>query len=609
MSDTPVRPGRPSARKLPKLPPAVRVLPSASASASALRLSRPSDTWFKPALSVVVASAVPHLTLLAIGRLDLVVSTMAGSLCALYGHGLPYARRARAVAGVVLGMAAGLAASLVTASLTGSTAVLIAVGALLAAVQKVLCDATRIGPPGHVIFTFVSSAALFAPQRLGQIPGHLALTLGAGAFAWLVALAPALVRREGPERRAVARALEAAAVCAADPGSRNRNAEDPGPRNRNAEDPGPRHHSAVDLGSRHRSAAAAAVHAAWQCLLASGRPTPVRRSLERLVVHAEAAFVAPGPGAGAADPEQLRAWAALTRGRGPVPTPPPAPTTADELYGIDAERAVLRAREGRRAARRALLRRLGPGSPLLPVAVRTLIGCALAGYLCAALGVGRPYWAIVTAASLYQANLTLSWNRTLQRTLGNLLGVLVFAAVLPVSRISPLALVCCCLFFGFAAEALITRNYWLGSVAVTPMALLVLEFGGAHPAGELIGDRVLDTVLGAAAGFLAATLVTNRRAAGRVEQALDATDRARAAAERTVADPAAAPTERDRARRRLTASLVELREAGDTAAGEWWQRALPEQRLLAAERAGHRTLAATAPRRGPTAHAPSIGAE
>ncbi|OCC13590.1 FUSC family protein [Streptomyces sp. PTY087I2] len=598
MSDTPVRPGQSAARRLPQLPPAVRSLPLFSA----LRLSRPSDTWFKPALSVVVASAVPHLTLLAVGRLDLVIYTMAGSLCALYGHGLPYARRARAVAGVVLGMAAGLAVSLVTASLTGSTAVLIAVGALLAAVQKVLCDATRIGPPGHVIFTFVSSAALFAPQRLGQVPGHLALTLGAGAFAWLVALAPALVRREGPERRAVARALEAAAACAADAGPRHRSAADPGP--------GPRDRgAAADLGPRNRNAAAAAVHAAWQCLLASGRPTPVRRSLERLVVHAESAFVAPGPGSGAADPERLRAWAALTRGRGPVPVPPPAPGTADELYGIDAERAVLRAREGRRAARRALLRRLGPGSPLLPVAVRTLIGCALAGYLCAALGVGRPYWAIVTAASLYQANLTLSWNRALQRTLGNLLGVLVFAAVLPVSRISPLALVCCCLFFGFAAEALITRNYWLGSVAVTPMALLVLEFGGAHPAGELIGDRVLDTVLGAAVGFLAATLVTNRRAAGRVERALDATHRARAAAERTGADPGAAPAERDRARRTLTASLVELREAGDTAAGEWWQRALPEQRLLAAEQAGHRTLAATAQRRGPTAHAPSIGAE
>ncbi|XXZ52341.1 FUSC family protein [Streptomyces cavourensis] len=527
---------------------------------------------------MVAASAVPQLTLLALGRLDLVIYTMAGSLCALYGHGLPYARRARTLTGVVLAMTAGLGAALVTASLTHSTAVLVAVGALLAAVQKAGCDATRIGPPGHVILTFVSSAALFAPQRLGQVPAHLALTLAAGAVAWLVCVGPALIRREGPERRAVARALAAAADRVADPGPRT-----------------------------HR-AAAAAVHAAWQCLLASGRPTPVRRSLERLVAHAEAAVTpsATGPDV-EAEADRLRGLAALTRGCGPVPVPPPpgpqeeCGTEHTELYGIEAERAALRDPGRRRAARRSLLRSLGPGSPLLPVAVRTLIGCALAGHLCAALGVGRPYWAIVTAASLYQANITLTWNRTLQRTLGNLLGVLVFAAVLPLSRTTPLALVLCCLFFGFAAEALITRNYWLGSVAVTPMALLVLEFGAPHPAAELIGDRVLDTVLGALAGFLAAALVTNRRAAGRVERALHATAKARTEAERAAGQP---PAERARARRALTASLVELREAADTAAGEWWQRALPEQEVLAAEQAGHRTLTATAQRLGPAARAP-----
>ncbi|MFD3738752.1 FUSC family protein [Streptomyces sp. NPDC058629] len=556
MSDTSTRSRPPFARPL--------------ALAAPLRLGRPSDTWFKPALSVVVASAVPHLALLALGRLDLVMYTMAGSLCALYGHGLPYARRARTMAGVVLSMAAGLAVALVTASLTHSTAVLVAVGALLAAAQKVACDAVRIGPPGHVILTFVSSAALFAPQRLGQVPAHLALTLAAGAVAWLVCVGPALFRREGPERRAVARALEAAADLVAEPGPRTRHT------------------------------AAAAVHGAWQCLLACGRPTPVRRSLERLVVHAEAAGASSHP-----DPDRLRAWAALTRARGPVPEPSPAPGTAAELYGIDAERAALRASDGRRDARRTLLRGLGPGSHLLPVAARTLIGCALAGYLCAALGVGRPYWAIVTAASLYQANTTLTWNRTLQRTLGNLLGVLVFAVVLPLSRTGPLALVLCCLFFSFAAEALITRNYWLGSVAVTPMALLVLEFGGTHPAGELVGDRVLDTVLGALAGFLVAALVTNRRAAGRVERALEAAAQARTDAERAYADRArTGPAGLDRARRALTARLVELREAADIAAGEWWQRALPEQRLLAAERAGHRTLAATAQRQGPQHRAP-----
>ncbi|WP_406012450.1 FUSC family protein [Streptomyces sp. NBC_00984] len=568
MSDTTTRSRQPSVRRLPLAAP--------------LRLARPSDMWFKPALSVVVATAVPDLVLLAVDRLDLVMYTMAGSLCALYGHNLPYARRARAVAGVVVAMIIGLAASLVAASLTGSTAVLIAVGALLAAGQKTLCDATRIGPPGPVIFTFVTSAALFAPQRLGQVPGHLALTLGAGVIAWLVTAGPALLRREGPERRATARALDAAAAYLADPGHRTRHA------------------------------AAAAVHAAWQTLLAAGRPTPVRRALEHLVVHAEAALAGgtldASPAAPAPDPDRLRAWARQTRARGPVPTPPPAPGTSEELFGIEAERAARRG-DSRRDARRALLRRLAPGSPLLPIGARALIGCALAGYVSQAAGVGRPYWAIVTAASLYQANVTLSWNRALQRTLGNLLGVLVFAAVLPVSRTGPLALIGFCLFFGFAAEALITRNYWLGSVAVTPMALLVLEFGGTHPtAGELIGDRVLDTVIGAGAGLLAAMLVTNRRAAGRLEKALAATDLARARAVHALAAPQTAPAALDAARRELTGSLVELREADDTAAGEWWQRALPQEQVLAAEQAGHRTLAATATRRGPIARAPENGA-
>uniref|UniRef100_A0AAU1M574 FUSC family protein n=1 Tax=Streptomyces sp. NBC_00148 TaxID=2903626 RepID=A0AAU1M574_9ACTN len=552
--------------------PSVHALPVTGV----LRLNSPAEIWYKPALSVVVASAVPNLLLYSLDRLDLVMYTMAGSLCALYGHNLPYARRVHTVLRVILGMAAGLAVALVVGSLTDSTAALIAVGALLAAVQKTFCDATRIGPPGNVIFAFVTSAALFAPQELGQVPGHMGLMLAAGAFSWLVTVGPALWRREGPERLATARALDAAAAYAADPGPRTRHA------------------------------AAAAVQAAWQSLLAAGRPTAVRQELERLVVHAERALMTTA--ADGAGPEELRRWAAGTRARGPVPCPPPAPGTVEQLFGIDAERAGQRMRRGRREARRRLLRALGPGSPVLPVAFRTLVGCALAGYVSSALGVGHPYWAIVTAASVYQPNLVLSWSRALQRTVGNLLGVLVFAAVIPLARLDPLALVLCVLFFNFAAEALITRNYWLGSVAVTPMALLILEFGGFQPAGGLIADRALDTLVGVAVGFLAAIAVTNRRASGRVERALAAAVDARHRAELAVADPAVDTLVLETARRRLTASLVELRDAGDVASGEWWQRALPEEELLAAEQAGHRTLAATAQRQGLITLPPANGA-
>ncbi|CAL9604709.1 FUSC family protein [Streptomyces werraensis] len=558
----------------------------------ALRLGRPSDVWFKPALSVVAAVAPPSLLLVVLGRLDLAAYTMAGSLCALYAHNRPYAARAKVLAWVVLGMLGGLAVALLAASLTRNAVVLVTVGALLAAVQKVMCDATRVGPPAHVILTFVSSAALFVPQTLGQVPGHLALAAAAGAWAWLVGMAPAPLRPNGPERRATAQALDAAAAYA----ETARGGEE---------------------GAGARSAAYAAVHAAWQTLLAAGdRPSTARRALERLVVRAEVALAA----AADADPARLRAWARAVRGTGRIPRTGdprrdgdgprrddggPRRTDSgarldgdgprqdggplgerDELVGVAAERAV---------APRPLWSRLGP---LAPVAVRSALGCALAGYVSLALGADRPYWALVTAASLYQANITLTWSRAVQRVVGNLVGVLLFAAVTPVAQLGPLALVLCILACNFGAEALIGRNYWLGSVCVTPLALLVTELPGYQPTGELVTDRVVDTLVGALVGFVAAVAVTDRRAGRRVERALTAVDHARERAARLAADPAATPAALEAARRALAAAVVDLRATADAAAGEWWQRALPQERVVLAEQAAHRTLAATVRRQG-----------
>ncbi|MFE8971026.1 FUSC family protein [Streptomyces albogriseolus] len=541
-------------------PTRVRRLPVVGA----LRLGRPSDVWFKPALSVVAAVAPPSLLLVALGRLDLAAYTMAGSLCALYAHHRPYAARAKVLAWVVLGMLGGLAVALVTASLTRNAVVLVTVGALLAAMQKAVCDATRVGPPAHVILTFVSSATLFVPQTLGQVPGHLALAAAAGAWAWLVGMAPAPLRPHGPERRATAQALNTAAAYA----ETARGGEE---------------------SAGARSAAYAAVHAAWQTLLAArNRPSTTRRALERLVVRAEVALAAPAD----TDPARLRAWADAVRGSGRVPrTGDPRRDEGslgerDELVGVAAERAV---------APRPLWSRLGP---LAPLAVRTALGCALAGYVSLALGADRPYWALVTAASLYQANLTLTWSRAVQRVVGNLVGVLLFAAVTPVARLGPLALVLCILACNFGAEALIGRNYWLGSVCVTPLALLVTELPGYQPTGELVTDRVVDTLVGALVGFAAALAVTDRRAGRRVERALTAVDRARERAARLAAGPASTPAALEAARRGLAAAVVDLRATADAAAGEWWQRALPQERVVLAEQAAHRTLAATVRRQG-----------
>ncbi|MFH8634406.1 FUSC family protein [Streptomyces lydicus] len=729
---------------------------------STVRLRRPVDIWHKPALSAVVALAIPDATLYALGRLDLVLYTSAGAMCALYAHGLPYAARARALPWVVLGMVASLGIALTAASLVTSTALLVVLASLVAAAHKMICDATRIGPPGNLILTFIAASAFFVPQQLAQVPLHLGLALGTGALAWLVCMAPALVRPQGPERIATARALEAAAgllrtesaVAGATAGGAAPGARDV---------------------AQARHGAAAAVNAAWHTLfLVPPARTPekaaARAGLERLLVRAEAALgdagteeeaqggvgsephvlsgvgllsphhrsdAAPSlshghlggdpfpsddqPGAGAfpsgdqlgADPfashvrsgegrrvggvdrealvgpvvdreaeaERLRVWARdLRRGRR-LPWVALSAAQAEELRGIEAVEESLEGRTARAVGRaeahlagrlggrvaghtaeraeahpagratamgggelggagvaglrrpvpgwprglRAVLARLAPGSPLLPIGARVAVGCALAGWASMAVGVGHPYWAVVTAASIYQANTTLSWQRALQRTLGNLLGLGLFTALLPLIHTGQLAMIALALAFQLGAEACITRNYWLGSVWVTPMALLLTEFGSHLPATTLIADRWIDTVVGAGVGLVCCIAVTNRRAADRIDVALERVARAEAAASRLLAagpaDGAGAADGTGRtqttqtpegtagtagtsgaagadealeagwARDRLVGALVELREATEVAAGEWWQRALPEERIAYAEQQGHRALA------------------
>lgn len=435
-----------------------------------LRPQRALAGWHRPALSILVAMGVPNLLLLALGRLDLAVYTAAGAMCALYAHRLPPEVRARTLGWVVLGMAASTGIALTTAATTDSTAVRVAVAALLAALQKVVCDATRVGPPGSVIFTFIAASCAFLPQRLAEVPAHLGLLLLAGAFAWLVCMAPVLLR------------------------ARTSTAQSSAP-----------------------------------------RPT--------------------------------------------VPLP-------------------------RRSG--ALREALRPGSPLLPVGARVAIGCALAGWASMGLGVGRPYWAVVTAAAVFQANTTLTWNRAVHRVLGSLVGLALFVALLPLTRTGALALVLVTLLFQFGAEATITRGYWLAAVCVTQMSLLMPQFAHAQPAGQLIADRALDTGVGAVVGLTCCFLITNRRAADRAERALAAAIEAGAHAAQLLT-PAAAPAptsaatsaaplpapahELHRTRRRLNGALAELREATDTANGEWWQRPLPAQQISAAEQQGHRLLA------------------
>ena len=154
-------------------------------------------------------------------------------------------------------------------------------------------------------------------------------------------------------------------------------------------------------------------------------------------------------------------------------------------------------------------------------------------------------------------------------------------------RLPKVALVAVALVCQLVVEATVSRNYWVASVFVTPMALVMVEFAGPQPAGRLALDRWLDTCVGAAVAVVICFLVPNRRAFDRVALALRELDAVLARAREALSS---GRVDHD-VRRRLAAALVEVRESADIAAGEWWSTEVPEERIVATERSGHQVLA------------------
>lgn len=539
---------------------------------STLSLKRPLDIWYKHGLSGFVATAVPQLVLLlAFDRLDLAAFTTAGGLCALYAHGLPYAARARSMFRVGAGMTAGAGLGLLAGAVIHSVPLLILVVALIAAVQKVVSEATRVGPPGNVVFTFITAAFAFLPAPLGTVPFHTALVVLGAAVAWAVTMAPALVRPRGPQRIAVARVLEA--------GARYLTAR-------------------PEEETRTRHAAASAVNDAWRTLFLVPDRAPAKEAsrahLEEILVHAETVLARMPIGPTAAADGLLDVARALRRNRS-LPRLPNSGTERRELEGIAAEREPLRHPvPGAPHGLRVVLDAFRPGSALLPTAIRLLIGATAAGWLTVALGIGHPYWAVVTAASVFQANLNLSWSRAVQRSVGNFVGLACFTVLLPVIRSGDFGLLVVLWLCVVAAEAMVSRNYWAGTVFVTQQALLLGEFGGYQRALPMITDRWICTVIGAALGVLVTMAIGDWRAVGRTEAALRRVHEAGTAAEDALRTPELTGSrlrEASWTRDRLSAALIELRNATDVATGEWWQRELPSEQIAAAEQNGHRALA------------------
>ncbi|WP_432105363.1 FUSC family protein [Streptomyces sp. bgisy091] len=543
--------------------------------------------------------AVP---LVGAGRSDLAVYAMLGAFTTTFGRDLPYARRSSALAAAAVAMTACVAGGSALAAWyrpggpAGVTVVVVAATALVAGAAKFVCDLSRLTGLGAIMLLFSFAVAAGASASGGDVLPRTALAAAGAGTAWLLAASDWLLHPDRPQRLAVATALRRLADLLE--ALENGHAQGP-----------TRHlatvavlHTYQCLGHPPPATATRAVPArdavlmrltdlSWSLLVDSARGTPgtpartagLLREQARLLGlrHREIRLLPglrSGLGAGAEFP------AAGEDG-------PPGPVRAP---AAPAGTAALRATE--------LL--IGPPGdsrhygPLVVSALRMTLGTAVAGGLAVLLDLEHGYWAAITAAAvLHSVNLRTTAQRAVQRALGTAVGLLLALAVLG-ARPEPLALVLAIVALEFLLECVVARNYALGVVFLTPLALLLSDLATPSPAGELILDRVLASVLGIGVGLLCALLVVHDRAAVRVDRALAACTAAADRAERSL--DGAVGRRPSPVQVRLAEAAVELREADDAAAGELLPAGIDPSRLAAAEQRAY-TLLGRLERRSPGA--------
>lgn len=583
---------------MPRLRPLFTVVIGSSRRCSAARVGRALsprgvlalqsvDGALSFALRAALAMALPALPMALAGRADQAVYAMLGSFTTTFGRNLPYARRARVLALVAVAMTACVGCGSALAAWAhprdGGAAVVVAATAAVAGIAKLACDTARLSGLGAVLLLFSFAVAANGSPAWTDVLPQTALAAVGAAVAWVLAVLGWFVHPDRPQRLAVAAALRELADLVEATGAGDGSGL-------------VRHRATAAVLQAYRTLGRLPPTAAewggrggtcvrltdlsWSLLIGASRrpphdPTRLARDLRRQVrLLASRRHRVPRLLPELSLPSLVAQAGMVSVADEPAPA---GPTTR--------RAAELRAAELVTGRRHGGSRHM---AVLFVPALRMVLGTGLAGSAALLLGLGHGYWAAISAAAvLHSINVRTASRRAVQRTLGTVAGLMLALGVLS-TRPDPVVLVLVIVLLEFLLEYVVARNYGLGVVFLTPLALLMSDLTSPAPAGALVADRALSSLLGIVIALACALLVVHGHAAARAERALAACTEASGHAEQALADRSAPSY--PIVQTHLAAAVVELREADDAAAGELWPAEIDPTELAAAEQRAYLLL-------------------
>ena len=144
------------------------------------------------------------------------------------------------------------------------------------------------------------------------------------------------------------------------------------------------------------------------------------------------------------------------------------------------------------------------------------------GYLFALLvNLDNPYWVPISTAAIMQgATFRAIWHRNVHRIVGTTLGMGIAWVIFSLSP-SSWTLALLILVLSFFIEVLITRNYGMAVIFITPLTVIFSDVSIANTSTDiLIISRLFDIVLGSFIGYIGGWVIHHPRFISAVQKLL-----------------------------------------------------------------------------------------